>query len=89
LTVIPETTPSSGLRRTVGLGAGAWRREVPREAGDARPVTLAVLFFLWLALGEAFLPLVRVFPATGPYVDYTPLFRFSHDRTEKMTALKK
>jgi len=86
LTVISETTPSSGLRRTVGLGAGAWR-EFPREAGDARleeVLAVLVLFFPLLVLAEVFLPLLRVFPATVPYVDHTSLFRFSHDRTQKI-----
>ena len=69
------------------MGAGAWRRVSPREAGDARleeVLAVLVLFFPLLVLAEVFLPLLRVFPATVPYVDHTSLFRFSHDRTEKI-----
>src|SRR5258707_5194444 len=83
LLVIPEETPSSGLRRTDGLATGARLRGAAREARDTRRRWAADVFLVRRLTAVVFFDRWRVFPATAVCVGLTSLFEVPRKRPEK------
>src|SRR5258707_10773571 len=86
LLVIPEETPSSGLRRTDGLATGARLRGAAREARDTRRRWAADVFLVRRLTAVGFFDPWRAFPAPALCVGLPPPFEGPRKRTQKKTS---
>src|SRR5262245_20748452 len=83
LLVIPGETPSSGLRRTGALAAGAARRVAARGVCDALRRAPADVFLVRRLAAVVLFDRWRVFPATASCVGLTSLVDVPRKRPEK------